>query len=283
MPARGLSLHIGINRNDASHYPNIEPLHAAEADADAMAEIATQLGYETPRVLHSEQATLQTVRGAIHEAAKALKTGDIFLLTYAGHGGQVPDRNHDEDDQADETWCLYDSQLIDDELHEDLARFASGVRISIVSDSCHSGTVAREAFLATLTPALATPDAPRARMLPRELAARVYQRNRADYDKRQAATRANAAETMAASAILLAGCQDSQVAYDGTFNGAFTSRLLATWNGGRYAEGKQASYRRFHRKIVDAMGPLQVPNYLRLGASNQAFERQAPFVIQPRE
>ena len=67
-----------------------------------MAEIATQLGYETPRVLHSEQATLQTVRAAIHEAAKALKTGDIFLLTYAGHGGQVPDRNHDEDDHRHE-------------------------------------------------------------------------------------------------------------------------------------------------------------------------------------
>ena len=55
-------------------------------------------------------------------AAKALKPGDLFFLTYSGHGGQVPDVTGDEDDKQDETWCLYDGQLIDDELYFELSR-----------------------------------------------------------------------------------------------------------------------------------------------------------------
>ena len=51
----------------------------------------------------------------------------------------------EEADKRDETWCLFDSQLIDDELYFELAKFASGVRILVLSDSCHSGTVTRDA------------------------------------------------------------------------------------------------------------------------------------------
>ena len=59
-------------------------------------------------------------------AAKALSAGDLFFLTYSGHGGQVPDVTGDEADKQDETWCLFDGQLIDDELYFELSRFASG-------------------------------------------------------------------------------------------------------------------------------------------------------------
>jgi hypothetical protein len=38
------------------------------------------------------------------------------LLTYSGHGSQIPDVSQDEVDHYDETWCLYDGQLLDDEL-----------------------------------------------------------------------------------------------------------------------------------------------------------------------
>ena len=36
-------------------------------------------------------------------------------MSYSGHGGQTPDLNGDEPDRKDETWCLHDGQLIDDD------------------------------------------------------------------------------------------------------------------------------------------------------------------------
>jgi hypothetical protein len=38
---------------------------------------------------------------------------------------------------------LFDRQVIDDEIYRLLGRFAAGVRVVAVSDSCHSGTVTR--------------------------------------------------------------------------------------------------------------------------------------------
>ena len=55
----------------------------------------------------------------------------------------MPDVIGEEADKLDETWCLYDGQLIDDELYFELSKFAAGVRILVLSDSCHSGTVVR--------------------------------------------------------------------------------------------------------------------------------------------
>ena len=51
----------------------------------------------------------------------------------------------------DETWCIYsDRQLVDDELYSLWAQFAAGVRIFVLSDSCHSGTVLKQMFYKSL-------------------------------------------------------------------------------------------------------------------------------------
>ena len=85
----------------------------------------------------------------------------------------------DEADKQDETWCLYDGQLIDDELYFELSRFKAGVRILVLSDSCHSGTVTRGA-----PPPPAT-NAQRPKLMPAAVAMRVYGEHRAFYDKLQ--------------------------------------------------------------------------------------------------
>ena len=78
------------------------------------------------KVLLTKAATRAKVLAGIRAAARRLKKGDLFLLTYSGHGGQVPDVTGEEADSRDETWCLFDGELIDDELYFALSRFAAG-------------------------------------------------------------------------------------------------------------------------------------------------------------
>ena len=129
-----------------------------------------------PTVLLTKKATRKPVLAAMQAGAKALQSGDLFFLTYSGHGGQIPDRNGDEPDRKDETWCLYDGELIDDELHAALSRFARGVRILVLSDSCHSGSVTRE------LPPPPPPPGSRVKMMPDAVAMRVYRDHQAFYD-----------------------------------------------------------------------------------------------------
>src|SRR4051812_1000543 len=122
--ARALSLHVGLNAVSATAYSGWDgPLSACEFDANDMASIARSQGMK-PTVLLTKKATRKNVMEAMRAAAKALKAGDLFFVSYSGHGGQMPDQTGEEPDRKDETWCLYDGQLIDDELYVELNRFA---------------------------------------------------------------------------------------------------------------------------------------------------------------
>ena len=103
--------------------------------------LAKKQKFSSITLLLTRAATAQAVSDAILGAAKALKSGDLFFLTYSGHGGQVDDTNSEEKDRMDETWVCYDRQLIDDQLYELWGKFKASVRILVLSDSCHSGTV----------------------------------------------------------------------------------------------------------------------------------------------
>jgi hypothetical protein len=115
--ALGISLHVGLNRVDPAHYQGWDgELTACEFDANDMRAIAEGQGFEA-RSLLTKEATSDAVLAAIERAAGELDQGDLFLCTYSGHGGQVPDRNgEDEEDRSDETWVAYDRQIVDDDL-----------------------------------------------------------------------------------------------------------------------------------------------------------------------
>jgi hypothetical protein len=138
--AIGISLHIGLNYIDPAYYGDEGRLSGCENDANDCLSIAKSKGFSATRFLNKE-ATRTRVLQFIKKASTLLTTGDIFLISYSGHGSYRPDQNGDEIDQQDETWCLYDGMLIDDELKAVWTRFKAGVRILILSDSCHSGTV----------------------------------------------------------------------------------------------------------------------------------------------
>jgi hypothetical protein len=278
------SLHIGLNVVDPNHYAGWDgKLNACHNDAVAMEAVAKSLGYQTKCML-SEGAKRDNVIEAIGAAAKELKPGDIFLLTYSGHGGQVPDVNRDEqDDDLDETWCLYDAQLIDDESYTLWSKFDEDVRVVVISDSCHSGSVIRNATLGAAGPLAKSPDGAPARAMPFDVAASVYMQNRDFYRKlgtSLAQVEAHVLTKQLSSAIaatvrLVSGCQDNQLSYDGIENGQFTSRLLRVWGGGTFT----GNYDQLHRRILELMPPNQTPRHSQIGRPNPAFDAQRPFEI----
>jgi hypothetical protein len=269
--ARAMSLHIGLNAVDPKHYGGWSgPLSACEFDANDMAQIAKAQGM-APKKLLTKAGTRKAVLAGIRAAAKALKKGDLFFLSYSGHGGQVADASGDEDDKQDETWCLYDGQLIDDELYFELSKFAAGVRLLVLSDSCHSGTVTR-ARPAPLPPGM------RPKLMPADVALRVYAQHQSFYDGLQrdlakAAGKAPLADPDAVLATL--SVQSGRVqSIDGDHHGAFTGLLRQIWNNGKWT----GSHVQFHAQIVAGMPPSQSPNLFLLGPAG-AFAAQRPFTL----
>ncbi len=282
MKPTGLSLHIGVSSVDPGHYAGWSgPLNACEADAEDLALLAKRQGFHAT-TLKTSRATRGSVIEATASAARELASGDFFLLSYAGHGGQLPDLHSDEPDLRDETWCLFDGELAGDELGDLWAAFQPGVRIVVLTDSCHGGTVLKVAFdaLATNHPgarALAGPlgvDAPRYRFMPSDVALRTYRANRETYDAIGSRLPPSPAP-IRATVRLLAACQENQLSLDGTFNGLFTTMLLRAWSDGRF----KGDYATFHRGILKLMPPTQSPSHLVLGAPSPAFDAQRPFTL----
>jgi len=183
---KGLALTIGLNFVDPKHYAGWDgQLTACEYDAEDMTDIAKIKGFEVQKFL-TKTATCENVENGISKASKKLENGDIFLLSYSGHGGQLPDKNSDELDRTDETWCLYDRQFVDDELNNCLAQFTKGVRVLVFSDSCHSGTVTRAIAanknIDQFNSNIDIQDR-KYRFAPKNVIARTYKQNKSHYDK----------------------------------------------------------------------------------------------------
>ncbi|MGD0405958.1 MAG: caspase family protein [Candidatus Bathyarchaeia archaeon] len=271
---KGLALTIGLNSVDLQHYVGWSgSLNAAETDAKSMANIAKSKGFQVKTLL-TKQVTRGQVVAEISSAATELMSGDIFLLCYSGHGGQVPDVNHDEKKGLADTWCLYDGQLIDDELNNLFSPFPEGVRSLVFSDSCHSGTVTKEAFIGGtfLPPSTIDSQAARHKFLPRYNATKTYKKNKDFYDAILADLER---KEVRASVLLISGCQDNQEASDGIINSLFTATLLKVWDNGNF----NGDYKSFHHEILKLMPEQQTPNYFWNGEPSPIFEKQKPFTI----
>ena len=267
--AQGISVHIGLNRVDPDQYEGWDgQLAACEADAKDMEALAKAQGFKSRSLLLTKAATAEAVTAAMLGAAKTLKSGDLFFLTYSGHGGQVQDTNSDEKDRMDETWVCYDRQLVDDELYDLWAKFKAGVRILVLSDSCHSGTVLRE------IPAFVS-GGPRIRAMPTTVARKVQKAHAALYRKIQDEHPAAESAVVKASVLLVSGCMDNQTSMDGARNGLFTGTLKTVWNNGAF----KGNYRKLRDMVVAKMPADQTPNYYFVGAANPKYEAQEPFLI----
>jgi peptidoglycan hydrolase-like protein with peptidoglycan-binding domain len=265
---RGVSIHIGLNAVDPDQYGGWDgALGACEFDANDMRDIAVAQGF-TPQVFLTTAATSQAVVAAIQSVASSVSSGDTVLLTYSGHGGQVPDVTGEETDSQDETWVLYDRQLLDDELYQLWAGFPAGVRIAVLSDSCHSGTVTRAMRERGDIPADA-----KGRAMPEEVEQQTYAAHKDLYDGINKSIPNDIKAQVKATIVLVSGCQDDQTSLDGDRNGAFTGALRQVWSNGSFS----GNWREFQQQIRSKLPATQQPNYTVEGQQNAAFESSRPF------
>ncbi len=247
------ALCIGIN-----DYPGTNSdLSGCVNDARDWAAELKRRGYTTDLMLDS-QATGDGMRNAIRRVIHKANAGESVVIQFSGHGSFVPDQDGDESDGTDECLCPYDLQtngfITDDELYELYMDSRRDVRIVMISDSCHSGSVARYAPIVT-PPTTRGANSPQrtVRFLPPETflpAADVVR-----LGVRRALRRSSPPGRY--GALLLAGCQDTEYSYDAWFqgraNGAFTFVALRALK--RLHPG--ATYADWHSEILKVLPSRQ--------------------------
>src|SRR5581483_10571916 len=79
----GRSLCIGVDTSAS-------PGGLAEADACALADVAREQGFCSTTLLLGAEATTARVHSRLRAAAAESRAGDLFLITFSGHGGRKP-------------------------------------------------------------------------------------------------------------------------------------------------------------------------------------------------
>ena len=241
------ALCIGIN-----DYPGTaNDLSGCVNDANDWATELTQRGFTATRML-DQAATHAMMSQAISGMIQGATKGDILVITYSGHGTWVPDSSGDEPDGRDEGLCPWDissaGPLLDDDIRTMFSQRPNGVRLVLLSDSCHSGTVTKgdDSDLDA--------GAARARFLPLE--AWMPADELPPASSRPATLVGGLRRT--GGDLLLAGCQDSEYSWDTRFqnrpNGAFTYYALKTLR-----EKKPATYAAWLKAIRSYLPSNRLP------------------------
>lgn len=178
-----------------------------------------QYGFEPAdiAVITAFDATKKAIEDAVTGLVGDAVRGDVLLVHYSGHGSHVPDDNGDETDNRDEILCPTDldwyDPLRDDWLRNVFDGLASGVSLTVITDSCHSGTVTR---------AVEPPDAPvLQRYLPSPWDLAAAESGRA----LSGPTRTRDVVTVDIPEVLITGCRADQTSADAAIAGGFAGAL----------------------------------------------------------
>jgi hypothetical protein len=257
------ALCVGINE-----YPGgQDDLKGCVNDAKGWAGLLVE-HYGFPRsdvkVLLDADATKAKMVAGLKTLLAAAKSGDRLVFTNASHGTYVADDSGDE--EYDEAICPYDCDkhlLIDDELRELFTGLPAGVSLSVISDSCHSGTLTRAA-VADSSPGAPVKDDRRVRFLnPAHLGKRVLK------DPGKAKTRGRQRYPQAQmKEILLSGCDPTEYSYDalieGTYHGALTATALAAIRAANY----EITWQHLHARVRSLLDAADYPQHPQLEGSS---------------
>lgn len=252
----GRSLHVGINIYGPT-FPNAAELTGPEESALRMRDLVR--GRFDADLVRGPAATRENIEQKLLHAAEVSEPGDIFLFTFSGHGtSDVREIDPDRDELDDEAILLYDYWLYDDELRLNIwPRFRKGVRVLMIADSCHSGSVIRAARrnqALQISPETREAHLQEHNGFYRQLLVPVF-------------------APVEASVLLLAACGDNDETPDGSPVPAFTDALLRV-----VQEQDPTDYADLIGKVRMLVGP-QIPQLAFLPALDEDFIGQRPFTI----
>lgn len=165
------------------------------------------------------RATRAGILKAIMDMLSSAREGDLVVITYAGHGTQVKDSGG-EADGLDECLVPPDastSGLIKDDTLAEIFSAFKHLKIRLIFDCCHSGTMADLKY----------------NYLP------------------EGTVRENS-ETSAVlgDIICMSGCRDSQYSYEANGQGAFTGAALGLlWTTPSLLDDVLVLHKRIHNKV----------------------------------
>lgn len=207
------ALVIGIN----DYGPN-NSLAGCLNDVNDWAKVFKIREFDEINIIIDKQATGNAILSAVDRLIGLSKKGDTLVIQYSGHGSFIRDENNDEDDSVDECLCPYDimdnGPIVDDQIYELSQQIKPGVRALMISDSCHSGTVAKFAPIMT-PPSTKNVNSPQRTirfMPPSNFLSKKEISKLSDNKKYSPISRGG-------YLLLMAGCQDWEYSYDAYFNG----------------------------------------------------------------
>ncbi|KAK0186608.1 caspase domain-containing protein [Armillaria mellea] len=120
-----------------------DELEGCIKDAKSISDFLKERGYQTQDITTltdetNDKPTKDNILKALSSLVKDAQTGDLLFLHYSGHGGQVPDKNGDEEDKEDEVHILEDIECLDSSVITDDVR-----KYMKYSSPCLPGAVLR--------------------------------------------------------------------------------------------------------------------------------------------
>lgn len=234
------ALCVGIN-----DYPFGEEndLRGCVNDANDWASLLkNHFDFPDVKMLLNGDATKAKIITGIQGLLNGAKAGDILVFTNASHGTYLAETDGDED-KYDEAICPHDTDsnlLVDDDLRELFKNIPKDVRLTVISDSCHSGSVTR----------VMTNEYRRSRQLnPRVFGGKELapEQLRAARGKKEKYPESGMKE------ILLSGCKSNQTSADAyianDYHGAMSYHAIKAITDGNY----NLTYADLHKRLVSML------------------------------
>lgn len=270
------ALLVGINKYD----PKLgSDLNGCVNDVENMRDILVNIYKFNPdniRILTDFRATKQAILERLNWLIDGCIPGDELVFHYSGHGSQVRDRHGDElDDGLDEILCPtdlnWDAPLTDDDLATTFKKVPVGTYLTMICDSCHSGTMSRE-----LLPPGCGCSEDKPYMKPRYLEPPFDIKSRSMTDK-ELPIRVIGADPkhrgFEQNHVLISGCKDNQTSadahidnkYQGALTWALTSAIKANPN---------ITFKEAHAKAVETLKAKNYEQIPQLSGNQNLIDRK---------